>query len=110
MIFFSVRIDFCLFFLCPDIEIDLIFRVGTKMYFISVMGSKLTWFSFAESKLTRFYLASGSNLTCLLRWGQNRFRFCVRAENYMGYLKDRNWLVFLAWRSKWTWFLCAGRE
>ena len=55
-------------------------------------------------------LESGSNLTCFLCGGQNRLRFCVRAENCLVLIYGSNLTCFLAWGSELTWFLCAGRK
>ena len=93
-------------FLCRGIEIDLILK----------WGSKLTWFQWwVELHLFFFMcrieidlvLESGSNLTCFLCGGQNRLRFCVRAENCLGLIYGSTLTWFLERGSKLNWFSCA---
>ena len=95
-------------FLCRGIEIDLILE----------RGSKLTWFQWWGRTSLGFYVRNinwlgfsvGIELDLILYGGQNRLRFCVRAENYFVLIYGSKLIWFLAWGSKLTWFLCAGRK
>ena len=95
-------------FLCRGIEIDLIVE----------WESKLTWFQWWGRTSLGFYVRNinwlgfsvGIELDLILYGGQNRLRFCVRAENYFVLIYGSKLTWFLAWGSKLTWFLCAGRK
>ena len=67
----------------------------------SMMGSKLSRVLRARSKLV---LSSGSTLNSFSCGGQNRLRFCVRAENYLVLIYGSKLTRFLARGSKLTWF------
>ena len=79
-------------------------RVGIKIDLISVIS--LVFMCGIEIDLV---LASGSNLTCFLCAGQNRPRFCARAENDLVLVWGSIDLVFVR-GSKSTSVLCAGRK
>ena len=84
-------------------------RIGIRIELIAMMGSKLTRILLRGIEID-LVLASGSKLTCFLCGGQNRLRFCLRAENYLVLIYGSYLTWFLSWRSRLTWFLCAGRN
>ena len=84
-------------------------RIGIRIELIAMMGSKLTRILLRGIEID-LVLASGSKLTCFLCGGQNRLRFCLRAENYLVLVYGSYLTWFLSWRSRLTWFLCAGRN
>ena len=83
-------------------------RIGIRIELIAMMGSKLTRILLRGIEID-LVLASGSKLTCFLCGGQNRLRFCLRAENYLVLIYGSKLAWFLSWKSKLTWF-CVRAE
>ena len=72
-------------------------RVGIKIFFTSSHGVEIN-LDYMCGLGIDLVLGSRSTLSCFLCGGQNRHRFCLRAENY----------VDLIYGSKLTWFFVWG--
>ena len=77
-------------FLSRDFKIDLILEWRSKWKYIGFYVRDWNWLGFDVGIQRDFFFGRG----------QERLRFCVRAENYL----------VLIYRSKLTWFLCASRK